>query len=73
MYKIFGGNVVVVAFQCFFTWKNIKIIFLISVYQNDLKTPKIYQFEAKKKIKIFHIFSKTLLKHKNKESFTKLS
>jgi len=49
MYKIFGGNVVVVAFQCFFTWKNIKIIFLISVYQNDLKTPKIYQFEAKKK------------------------
>jgi len=49
MYKIFGGNVVVVAFQCFFNWKNIKIIFLISVYQNDLKTPKIYQFEAKKK------------------------
>ena len=49
MYKIFDGNVVVVAFQCFFTWKNIKIIFLISVYQNDLKTPKIYQFEAKKK------------------------
>jgi len=49
MYKIFSGSVVAVAFQCFFTWKNIKIIFLISVYQNDMKIPKIYQFEAKKK------------------------
>jgi len=42
-------------YKVFFTWKCIKIIFffilkklfLISAYQNDLKTQKIYQFEAK--------------------------
>jgi hypothetical protein len=39
---------------------------LISAHQNDLKTQKIYQFEAKKKIKKFQIFSKALLKRKNK-------
>jgi len=60
-------------FKEFFTWKCIKIIyiffkklFLISAHQNDLKTQKIYQFEAKKKIKKFQIFSKALLKRKNK-------
>jgi len=47
-------------FKMFFTWKCIKIIFfifkklfLISAHQNNLKTPKIYQFEAKKKNQIF--------------------
>jgi hypothetical protein len=50
MYKMFGRNVVAVAFQnilylkmhqnnIFFIFKK---LFLISVHQNDLKTPKIY-------------------------------
>jgi hypothetical protein len=50
----------------FFTWKCIKIIFffifkklfLISAHQNDLKTPKIYQFKAKKKNKKINFFQK---------------
>jgi hypothetical protein len=64
----------------FFTWKCIKIIFffifkklfLISAHQNDLKTPKIYQFKAKKKNKKNQFFSKALLNRKNKQGFTKL-
>jgi len=40
----------------------------MSVHQNDMKTPKIYQF--KKKIQIF---LKILLKLKNKQDFTKLN
>jgi hypothetical protein len=61
----------------FFTWKCIKIIFffilkklfLISAHQNDLKTQKIYQFEAKKfffKKKLFLIpaYQNNLKKHK---------
>jgi hypothetical protein len=51
----------------------LKKLFLISAHQNDLKTQKIYQFEAKKNIKKFLIFSKALLKLKNKQDFTKLS
>jgi hypothetical protein len=54
----------------FFIFKK---LFLISAHQNDLKTQKIYQFEAKKNIKKILIFSKALLKLKNKQSFTKLS
>jgi hypothetical protein len=67
-------SVVAVVFQCVFTRKYIKIIyffifkklFLISAHQNDLKTPKTYKFEAKKKIKNFKFFLKTLLKYQNK-------
>jgi hypothetical protein len=44
MYKIFGRRVVMVAFQ-----SN----FYLEMHQNNLKTPKIYQFEAKKKFKFF--------------------
>jgi hypothetical protein len=54
----------------FFIFKK---LFLISAHQNDLKTQKIYQFEAKKNIKKILIFSKALLKLKNKQGFTKLS
>jgi hypothetical protein len=54
----------------FFIFKK---LFLISAHQNDLKTQKIYQFEAKKNIKKNLIFSKALLKLKNKQGFTKLS
>jgi hypothetical protein len=43
------------------------------VHQNNLKTQKKYQFEAKNKIKNFQIFSKALLKRKNKQDFTKLN
>jgi len=58
MYKMFGGSVVAVAFQSVFYLKmhqnNIffkkKIIFNISVSKWSENT-KIYQFEAKKKIK----------------------
>jgi hypothetical protein len=28
MYKTFGGSVIAVAFQNFFTWKHIKIIYI---------------------------------------------
>jgi hypothetical protein len=40
IYKMFGGSVILVAFQS---------VFLISAHQNDQKTQKIYQLEAKKK------------------------
>jgi len=68
-------------FKMFFTWKCIKVIFFlflkkyffIVVHQNNLKTQKKYQFEAKNKIKNFQIFSKALLKRKNKQDFTKLN
>jgi hypothetical protein len=36
----------------------LKKLFLISAHQNDLKTQKIYQFEAKKNIKKFKFFQK---------------
>ena len=48
MYKIFGRSVIVVVFQSVFyleMYQNIiifKKLFLISVHQNNLKTPKIY-------------------------------
>jgi hypothetical protein len=52
---MFSENMVAVVFQSFFYWKCIKIIFFffknyffISAHQNDMKTLKIYQFEAKK-------------------------
>jgi hypothetical protein len=48
-----------------------KKLFLISVHQNDMKIQK--KIEVKKKIKIFQILKKVLLKRKNKQSFTKLS
>jgi len=36
-----------------------KVFFLIKIHQNYLKTQKIYQFEAKKKIKNFNFFQKS--------------
>jgi hypothetical protein len=39
---------------------------LTSAYQNDLKTLKTYEFEVNKKIKNLQIFSKALLKRRNK-------
>jgi len=50
----------------------LKKLFLISAHQNDLKIQK-KKIEVKKKIKIFQILKKVLLKRKNKQSFTKLS
>jgi len=51
MYKIFGGSIVVVVFQSAFYLKIhqsnffiFKKLILISAYQNNLKTLKIYQF-----------------------------
>jgi len=56
MYKIFGGNIVAAVFQSAFYLEMHQNIFLffknyffISAHQNDMKTLKIYQFEAKKK------------------------
>jgi hypothetical protein len=57
MYKIFGENIVAVAFQSAFYLEMhqnniffiLKKLFLISAHQIYLKTLKIYQFEAKKK------------------------
>jgi hypothetical protein len=44
------------------------------VHQNNLKTPKIYQFEAKKKIKInLNFFKCPFETQKKKQDFTKLS
>jgi hypothetical protein len=55
---MFGKSVIAVAFQSTFYLEmhqnNIflkKKLFLRSAHQNDSKTLKIYQFEAKKKIK----------------------
>jgi hypothetical protein len=53
---MFGRSVVAVAFQSVFYLEMhqnniffiLKKLFLISAHQNDLKTQKIYQFEAKK-------------------------
>jgi hypothetical protein len=52
----------------FFIFKK---LFLISAYQNDLKTPKIIKLKQKNKKKL--IFSKILLKHKNKQDLSVLS
>jgi hypothetical protein len=48
-------------------------LFLILTHQNNLKTQKIYQFEAKNKIKNFQFFLKAFLKHKNKQDFTNIN
>ena len=79
MYKIFGGSVVAVTFQSSFTWKYIKIIyffifkklFLISAYQNDVKTPKTHQFEANKKVKKIPNFFKRVFETKKQIEFYK--
>ena len=61
MYKMFGGSVIAVAFQSVFYLEmhqnNIflfkKKLFLISAYQNDLKTQKYINLKQKKKFKFF--------------------
>jgi hypothetical protein len=80
MYKMFGESVVPVAFQSVFYLKMhqniffyfLKIIFDISVSKwfENTKNISIWSKEKNKKI---YIFSKTLLKRKAKQGFTKLN